>query len=178
MASLRDQFLKAGLVTKGQADAAEREKRRQEKLAEGNAVARKEKERQEAEARAREAAEREAALIARRREAREREEAQMRVVRCQQILRAHQLKLRPGQQRFYHWSVDRRQALRLLLPEHVATDVRVGRLVIAWVDDARPEAVLIDPATADRVAAIRPELIVFRNTGGVDTDAAQQLYED
>ena len=60
----------------------------------------------------------------------------------------------------------------------MATDLRVGRRALAWVDDARPEVVLIDVPTAERVAAIRPELILFRNHGPIDTDPAEQLYED
>lgn len=37
--------------------------------------------------------------------------------------------------------------------------------------------VVIDPETADRVEALRPELVLFRNRGPVDTDPAEQLYD-
>lgn len=175
--NLRDQFLKAGLVNKNQADAALREKRKQEKIAEGHAASKRAIEEKEAAERAREAAQREAELLARRRASREREEAELRVMRCRQILRAHQLRFRAGPQRFYHWSPDRTQVWRMWLPERIAGDLRLGRLAIAWVDDHHPEAVVIDRATAERIAAIRPELLLFRNEGPSDPDPAEQLYE-
>lgn len=176
--SLRDQFLKAGLVSKTQADSAQRELRKQEKIAQGQALARREQERLDAEERALQVAAREAEHAARRRAAREREEAHMRVVRCQQILRAHALRFRPGTQRFHFRSPDGRHAWRLWLPERLATDLRVCRLALAWVDDLRPEVVVIDPATADRIEALRPELVLFRNRPPIDLDVSQQLYED
>lgn len=175
--NLRDQLLKAGLVTKGQANAAAAQKKKEEKVAQGNQLSKKELDRIEQERLAKEAAEREAALAERRREARERQEAELRLLRSRQILRAHALRFRGGPQRFYFRSPDRVYAWRLLLPERIADDLRRGKLAICWCDDAKPEAVIVEWAVADRVEAIRPELVLFRNRGGADPDPAEQLYE-
>lgn len=176
--SLRDQFLKAGLVTRAQADRAAREARQEQRAAQAHQLPRRERERLEAERRAREQAERLAAAVAKRRAQREAEERLLRELRPRQILQAHAKPLRGGNHPFFHRSPDGRHAWRLFVPEHVASDLRCGRLALAWLDDPRsPRVVVIDPETADRVEALRPELILFRNRGPVDTDPAEQLYD-
>lgn len=175
--NLRDQFLKAGLVSKKQADAAERDVRKQQRIEEGNAERKGVIERREA---ARVAAEAEAAMAERVRRRRESETQARRdtvVLQARHILGAHRLRVRPGPQSFFHRSPDGREALRMRLPERIADDLRLGRLAIAYIDAREPEIVVIDAATADRVEALRPELILFRNRGPVDPDPAEQLSE-
>jgi hypothetical protein len=174
--NLRDQLLKAGLVTKGQAANAAQQKRKEEKAAQGNQLSRAEQDRLEAEERTRREAAREAELAERRRRSREAQEAEAAVLRSRQILRSNALKLRSGPQRFYHRSPDGRHAWRLWLPERVAEDLRRGRLAVCWCDDARADAVIVEVAVAERVEAFRPGLVLFRNRG-VDPDPAEQLYD-
>lgn len=177
--SLRDQFLKAGLVSKQHADKVAREARHAQKQAQAHQLSKKEQERIEAERLAREEAARLDAAVARRREQRAREEELLRAIRPRQILAAKGRRIQPGNQRFYHRSPDGREAWRVFVSGHVATDLRVGRVALAWREDERhPEPVLIDLETADRIEALRPELILFRNRGPIDTDPSQQLYED
>jgi uncharacterized protein YaiL (DUF2058 family) len=176
--SLKDQLLRAGLGDRRRAEEIEREKRREAKVAAGNQASRAERERREAEGRAAEEASRAAELVARRQQAEARKEAERVRTQAQHLLRAHRVSWRPGPQRFWHRSPDGREIWRLDLPEFLATDLRVGRMAIAWVDDQNPQVLLVDPQTADRVAALRPELILFRNRGPIDRADDQQLYED
>ena len=175
--SLKDQLLKAGLADKRRAEQVERQKRQEAKVAAGNQVSRAERERRDAEARERQEAERAAEMVARRRESDARKEADRVRMQAQHLLRGHRVPWRPGPQRFWHRAPTGQEIWRLDLPESLATDLRVGRLAIAWVDDQSPEVLLVDPATADRVAALRPELILFRNRGPIDRADDQQLYE-
>lgn len=178
--NLRDQLLKAGLADKKRADAVAREKRKEDRTAQAHQIDKATRERLEAEAREAEQRLRDAEVAARRREQEEKEAAAVKerlLLSSRQILRAHRVRFRPGPQRFWHRSPDGREAWRLDLSETTATDLRVGRLVVAWVDDRNPEVVLIDPLTANRIEALRPELILFRNRGPIDTDASQQLWE-
>ena len=179
--NLRDQLLKAGLVDKKRADQVQRDVRKEAKIAEGNQAARAERERVEAEAReAREAERRarEATLAERRREQEARIAVESRLMSTRQTLRAHRIRIGRGTQRFWHRSPDGREAWRLDLPEWVADDLRLGRLAIAWCDDQNPEVLVVDALTANRVEALRPELILFRNRGAIDTDPSQQLYNE
>lgn len=175
--NLRDQLLKAGLVDKKQADRAAREAREQKRKEEGQKEARRVVEQREAERLAAERAAAEAERIARRKAAEERAHRETIVLQARQILAAHRLRFREGPQRFHHRSPDGREAWRLRLPERVAEDLRCGRAAVAYIDGLEPKVVVVDRDTADRVEAIRPELILFRNRGGPDPDPAEQLDE-
>lgn len=175
--NLRDQFLKAGLVNKKHADQVAREKKKEDRVAQGHAIDKATQQRQEAEAREAERKAREEETIRKRREADAREAATRTTIASRQILRAKALPLRKGKQLFWFKSPDGREAWRLELNEYVATDLRCGRVALAWVDDQHPEVVLIDPLTANRIEELRPELVLFRNKGPIDTDPSQQLWE-
>lgn len=174
--NLRDQLLKAGLVDKKRAEQAAREKRQEEKKALSQQEDRATKERREDEAREAERAAREAQQVAHRRETDARETREVTERRPRQILRAKRIRFRPGPQAFWHRAPDGVQIWRLGLPEHLALDLRWGRIAIAWCDDAHPEVVLIDRETAQRIEALRPELLLFWNRGAIDTASDQQLH--
>lgn len=180
--NLRDQLLKAGLVDKKRAEQAAREQKQAQKQAQGQQIDKATREREEAARVERERLEREAEQVRRRKEADAREAERVAATRAllssRAILRQNRVPVRGGTQRFYHWSPDRRECWKLSVTEWMATDLRCGRLAIAWLDEDNPQVVVIDPLTANRIEAIRPELILFRNRGGIDTDASQQLYED
>ncbi|MFZ5478896.1 MAG: DUF2058 family protein [Myxococcota bacterium] len=174
--NLRDQLLKAGLVNKKQAAEAARDVRKQQKVEEGHREAKRVLEQKEAERLAAEKAAREAELLARRRASRERAERETRALQVRHILSSHRLRVR-GPQRFYHRSPDGRELWKLWLPERVAEDLRCGRAAIAYIPGADPHVVVIDREAADRVEAIQPELVLFRNRGRPDADPSEQLYE-
>ncbi len=176
--NLRDQFLKAGLVSKKDADAAARDARKQQNVQKGHQESKKVLEQRAAEERERERLAREAERLARRKAAEETARRDTLLWQGRQILRSHRLKFRAGPQRFWHRSPDGRELWKLWLPERVAEDLRRGRAAIAWIDGGtEPEIVVVDAETADRVAAIRPELVLFRNRGPADPDPAEQLFE-
>lgn len=173
--SLRDSFLKAGLVKEKDLRKLEQQLRQEQKVAQGNqqrksvleAQAREEAERQRLEA--------EAALIERRREARLREQQTLALMSSRQILRSHQVRFRTGPQKFWFRSPKPPEIWRMDLPERVAYEILCGRMAVAWCDDAQPEAVVVDRDAAERVRAIRPELILFWNEEGADPDPSQRL---
>lgn len=174
--NLRDQLLKAGLVDKKRAEQAAREKRQEEKKALSQQEDRDTRERREAAAREAGRAAKEAEVVAHRREADAREARELAERRPRQILRAKRIRFRPGPQPFWHRAPDGVQVWRLDLPEHLALDLRWGRVAVAWCDDAHPEVVLVDQETAQRIEQLRPELVLFRNRGGIDTAPDQQLH--
>lgn len=176
--NLRDQLLKAGIVSKKDAEGAARDARKQQKVQQGNQEAKRVLEQREAAAReaAREAHEVE--RLARRKDAEERARRETVLWQGRQILSTNRIRYRPGPQRFHHRSPDGKEAWKLHLPERLAEDLRRGRVAVAWIDGgAEPHVVLVDRETADRLAAVRPELLLFLNTGPVDPDPAEQLYE-
>ncbi|MDP2317327.1 MAG: DUF2058 family protein [Pseudomonadota bacterium] len=176
--NLRDQFLKAGIVSKKDAEAAARDVRKGQKVQQGNQEAKRVLEQREAAARVAELAAKETERLARRKEAEERARRETVLWQGRQILRAHRVRYRAGPQRFYHRSPDGKEAWKLYLPERLAEDLRRGRGAVAWIDGGtEPEIVLVDAESAARVAEIRPELILFWNRGLSDPDPAEQLYE-
>lgn len=175
--NLRDQLLKAGIVSKKNADAAARDVRKEQKVQQGNQEARRVVEQRDAAAREADRVVKEAERLARRKQAEE--QARLDTVRWQgrQILQSNRVPYRPGPQRFYHRSPDGKEAWKLYVPERLAEDLRRGNLAVAWIDGGtEPEVVLCYRDTAERVAALRPELVLFWNRGPADPDPAEQLY--
>lgn len=176
--NLRDQLLKAGIVSKKDAESAARDVRKQQKVQHGNQEAKRVQEQREAAVREAERAAHEADRLARRKAAEDQAHRETVLWQGRQILRAHRIRYRAGPQRFHHRSPDGREAWKLYLPERLAEDLRRGRVAVCFIDGgAEPEIVLVDAETADRVEAIRPELVLFRNRGPADPDPAEQLYE-
>ncbi len=173
--SLRDSFLKAGLVSKKDAQRVEQELRKEQKKAQGNQETKAEREKREAaeiEA-ARKAREEE--LIRRRIEANERQRREILEISPRQILRAHRIRYRPGPQKFWFRSPKPPEIWRLDLPEGLAYDLRCGFVALAWCDDQNPEVLIVDREAAARVRELRPELLLFWNEFGADPDPAEQL---
>lgn len=176
--NLRDQLLKAGIVSKKDADAAAREARKQQNIQKGHQESKKVLEQREAERREQERQAREAERLARRKASEEQARRETVLWQARQILRSHRLKFRAGPQRFWYRAPNGTEIWKLWLPERVAEDLRRGKAAIAWIDGGtEPEVVVVDAESADRVEAIRPELILFRNRGAADRDPAEQLLE-
>lgn len=166
MASLKDQLLKAGLVSKKQARLADQQAREQRKQGQGSReaqalLAAREAEAQRAE-RDRLVAEKLAAREARER-AREQEEIRHRI---DQILQSHRAHYRHGKQPFWHPSPDRRFLARLDLPESLAHELHGGKLAVSWrgpADAFEPDIVLIPREVAERIQRLDPQRILFHN---------------
>lgn len=176
--SLRDSFLKAGLVNKKEAQRAEQQLRQEKKQATGQQISKAERERLEAEEAERRRQEQAEELANRRREARLKEEQEIRLMSTRQMLRAHAIRYRPGPQRFWFRAPVAPEIWRVDLPERMANDIRCGYLALAFCDDQHPDVVVVDRKAAERVQALRPELILFWNADGADPDPSQQLWSE
>ncbi len=131
--SLRDQLLKKGLVSKKQAQKAERELKQARKQDQGH---RRKKKAVEAEQKAAEIAERDAALEARRAQRLERDEAKAQVeraLRIRNLVWGNRIRV-GGKQPFWHPSLDRTQLLRMDVSLRAAEQLRRGELAIAAFD--------------------------------------------
>lgn len=164
--SLKDQLLKAGLVSKKQARKSDQKKRKQRKKAQGSREARAvldaRKAKADKEQRAREKRER---LEAKRARERAREQQEM-VRRVDQILNAHRVSFQHGRQPFWYPSPDKRFLFRLNLPESVAYELHGGKLGIAYRKSAttdEPDVVLIPRETVERIQRLAPQRILFHN---------------
>lgn len=173
--NLRDQFMKAGIVSKKHADAVGREARKEQKVQQGNQEPKRVLEEREAARREAERAAAEVARLARKKAAEEQARRDTVLWQGRMIVRSHRIPFRPGPQRFWHRSPDGKELWKVYLPERLAEDVRRGRVAICWLDMGEPEGVLIDRDAAERLLGVRPELVLFFNQGPVDPDPAEQL---
>ena len=195
--SLRDQMLKAGLVSKKKHAKVNREQKSQRK----NAQSRKEK-RRVIEARelkkkqeqksawedtqrkrrrasdAREAA-RHKAQAESQAERKKNEAIQAKKNHIDQLISAHQIRHRGGQQLFYFIGPNRISIRRLRLPERLAEDIRIGALAIVWrgAEDADElDVVLIPHNIAKRVGTLESSRVLYWNSEPPDPeDPAQKL---
>ena len=177
--SLRDQLLEAGLVTARDRQRTERELKEERRQRQGRREARAAVEaREEAARRAREEEVRRQ-RIAERAARRAAEEAAARDLQVTHLLRHHALRLRSGPQRFWHRTLDGAACHRLDLPEHVAFDLRAGRLGVGALpvhDDV--DYVVVPREVVLRVRAVRPERVVFWNDAPPPADdPAERLLD-
>lgn len=169
--SFKDQLMKAGLVSKKQvrkANQGDRSARKKKQSSRESKAILKERSRAERKAKQKQLqAERLAAKRASDR-AKEAAEAKRRV---DQILGAHRVRFRSGQQPFWYRAPDGRHALKLSLPDSVAFDLHVGKLAVAYrglADAFELDVILIPRDVADRVEKIDPSRVLFRNSARPD----------
>jgi uncharacterized protein len=178
--SLRDQFLKAGLVSQKKVKSANRELKESRRHEQATRDSKKQIAKREAIAREAESA---ASLARREREAADRKVAQQamdgrRLV--QRLLRDHVLPHRDGQQDFWFVAGDRRTILRLEIPASWAHDLRAGRLAIVWLgDDPHPERAehrVLQAVAVERLQKHAPERVLFFNEAPPpEDDPAEKL---
>lgn len=162
MASLRDQLVSKGLVSKKKAKQANRELKAQRKAAQGARKAKKVAQREAAAAREAEAA---AAEQVRREQvaarSREREALEQRL-RLRNLLLGNRMPLGRGQ-RFWHLSVDDPARLsEAQVSSGLAQKLRCGEAALARLDQRTgPEVVAIPRRTAAAVQEIEPGAILF-----------------
>lgn len=163
--SLRDQLLAAGLVDKKAARKANQEQEAERRAARGERERRAEVEKRAAEASRQEREARQASQIevrkAREREATARDQQR----RVSNLLRDYQVRVRGGNQPFWHRAPDGVHLHRLLMHERLAWDLVAGVCAISWTGDPLdPSYVLISDAVARRVSALEPGRVLFHNT--------------
>lgn len=176
--SLRDQLLKAGLASRKDVRRVNHEQAAERRQQQGHREARAAVEAKEAQ----EAAQRDAEVLAQkaaeRAARRAAAEAAARAHQADQILRRHRMAWKPGPQRFWHQTLDRRFLHRLDLPERLALDLRQGRVAVAAIETLSDvEYVLVPAPVAARVHATLPERILFWNeTPPPPDDPAERLF--
>ena len=179
--SLRDQFLKAGIVDKKKVARANRDLKNKRRNDGAERESRQARKARESERKTQERAAREQRLRAEAadRAVAERGMEKRRVVGS--LLRANVLPHRSGQQPFWFLCADRKTILRLQIPGSWAHDLRAGRLAVVWLgDDPHPERAEHRVLRADAVPRIRehaPERLLFWNEHPpADDDPAEQLF--
>jgi uncharacterized protein YaiL (DUF2058 family) len=179
--SLRDQLLKAGIVDRKKVRSANRDLKKKRREDQASRDSKKEIAAREAA----EAAARKAAEEARRaQDAADRKAAETAMERrraVERLLRDYSLAPRPGQQRFWFVTADRKTVLKLEIPLSWAHDLRAGALAIVWLgDDPHPERAEHRVFRGEAVARLRqhaPERVLFFNDAPPpDDDPAEQLY--
>jgi uncharacterized protein len=164
MTSLRDQLLKAGLVSAREKQKVERELKEERRKAQAHREAKNLVE-------AREQAERERARLEALQQRIDERKARQAVVEAEarrhqvdQLLSAHATAFRGGPQPFWHRTLDGRFCHRLDLPEWMAQDLRSGRAAVAARERmGEVDYVVIARDIALRVTALLPERLVFFN---------------
>jgi uncharacterized protein YaiL (DUF2058 family) len=164
--SLKDQLLKAGLVSKKQVRKVNQKERKQRKKHQSSREAKAiVQTREKTERKAKAAAEKAERIAVRRQLHRDREAVEA-VRRVDQILGGNRVRYRGGQQPLWHLSPDRCFALRLDLPASVAFDIHCGKLAIGYrgaPDAFEPDIVVLPRDAAERVHRIDPSRILFMN---------------
>jgi uncharacterized protein YaiL (DUF2058 family) len=177
--SLRDQLLKAGVVTRKQKQAAERDLKRKRKQKQAERTSKKELAR-EAEIEAqRLRAEALAEKLARRAEVQQAQEASARRLRANQIVEHHALLSVWGPQRFWHPTPGGVVLHRLDLPRKLAEQLRAGRLAVVYAEQfGEPAYRVVTREVAERLRGILPQRVLFLNEAPPDPeDPAERLLE-
>ena len=177
--SFKDQLLKAGLVNKKQVrkanHTAKKDRRKKQGSREKDKVVRARESREKKEALRQE---REAKLAARRERERQREQAEAKR-RVSQILGAHRIRFRTGQQKFWYPAPDQRHLFRLDLPGSIAFDLHRGKLGIAYrgpADAFEPDVVIVPREIIERILKIEPGRVLFHNSEGKPKDPSEDLF--
>jgi uncharacterized protein len=171
MATLRDQLLKAGLVSAKEKQRIERELKEERRRAQAHRESKSVVEAREREERARAAREELEHRIEERRARQVEAEAEARRHQVNQILSAHAMAFRNGTQRFWHLTLDRKVCHRLDLPEWMAQDLRSGRAAVAAREKmGEIDYVVVARDVARKAASLLPDRIVFFNDVPPDPD--------
>lgn len=177
--SLRDQLLRAGVVSAKQKRAAERDLKRKRKKKQAVKAPKRDLER-EARQRAEEARRAAvAAKLAQRREKQQVQEADARRLRANQIVEHHALRSKPGPHRFWHHTPGGVILNRLDLPRSLAEQLRMGRMAVVWSESfGEPSYRVVTREVAERLRGILAERVLFLNDTPPDpADPAEQLAE-
>src|SRR5215831_11370556 len=165
MQNLRDQLLKTGLITKGQKQQVEQDKRRERKqLKKGQAdeiAQAQQRQAYEAKLEAQRAADRQRAA-----EQRELLEAKERLLRIRHIIDYWKLSEEPSGTRRWYFMTQNNSVKYFYVSEPVALQLSTGTLAIVEHPDEfeEPRYLLIEGDAAALVAHIDPTYVRFHNT--------------
>ena len=161
--SLQKKLLQAGLMSKKQS----RKLNQQAKMARQNEKGNRQKKKSKLKAQAIAlAAEKDARRTAQHLEQQKNESVQMaraRALQVQQLIRHHQISFRPGNEAYWHMSVDRTHLHKLMLPPSIALGLREGQLTIVVkgvLDDFNPNYTVIPSDVAERIRLHEPKRIL------------------
>ena len=161
--SLQKKLLQAGLMSKKQS----RKLNQQAKLARQNEKGNRQKKKNKLKAQAiARAAEKDARRTAQHLEQQRNESVQLaraRALQVQQLIRHHQISFRPGNEAYWHMSVDRTHLHKLMLPPSIAIGLREGQLTVVVkgvLDDFNPNYTVIPSDVAERIRLHEPERIL------------------
>jgi uncharacterized protein YaiL (DUF2058 family) len=175
--SLKDQLLKAGLVSKKDARRAGQEKRKERKKKQGQRR-KKSALRAEEEARQRAAAAKasEERIRARKEQTAVREEREL-TQRIRQIVLGNRMGGR-GPVPFHHKGLDGRTLHRLELTEKMGWNLRCGKLAIAALPEpgGAMSYHVVTVRAADKLAELDPTLVVFRVSDTTGISAPEEGF--
>ena len=170
MQNLRDQLMKTGLITKGQKQQVEQDKRRERKqLKKGQAdelAQTQQRQAYEARLEAQRAVDRQRAA-----EQRERLEAKEKLLRLQHIVDYWGLSEEPSGTRRWYFMSRNNIVQYLYVSEPIGLQLSTGTLAIIErpEESEEPRYVLIEREAAELVARVDPTYVRFHNTG-LDVD--------
>ena len=170
MQNLRDQLMKTGLITKGQKQQVEQDKRRERKqLKKGQAdelAQTQQRQAYEARLEAQRAVDRQRAA-----EQRERLEAKEKLLRLQHIVDYWGLSEEPSGTRRWYFMTRNNILTYLYVSEPIGLQLSTGTLAIIErpEESEEPRYVLIEREAAELVARVDPTYVRFHNTG-LDVD--------
>ena len=165
MQNLRDQLLKTGLISKGQRQQVEQEKRRERKQlkkGEADALAQEQQRRAyEARLEAQRVADRERAAAQR-----TQFEAKEKLLRIQHITDYWRLSEEPAGTRRWHFVTRNNEVKYLYISEPLGLQLSTGALAIVERPDEfeEPRYVLLEREAAELVARVDPAYVRFHNT--------------
>ncbi len=177
--SLRDQLLKAGVVSRKQKQAAERDLKRKRKKKQSKRTSKKAQDRA---AQALAEQQREAVIaekLERRRQVEHAKEASARRLRANQIVEHHAMRSKPGPQPFWHPTPGGVFLHRLDLPRSLAEQLRRGSLAVVWSESfGEPSYRVVARDVAERLRGVLAERVLFFNETPPDpSDPAEKLLE-
>jgi len=177
--SLRDQLLKAGVVSRKQKQAAERDLKRKRKKKQAQRSSKKDQDRA---ARKQAEQQRQAAIDEkheRRRAAERAQEASARRLRANQLVEHHAMRSKPGPQPFWHPTPGGVILHRLDLPRSLAEQLRSGKLAVVWSESfGDPSYRVVARDVAERLRGVLAERVLFFNETPPDpSDPAEMLLE-
>ncbi len=174
MQNLRDQLLKAGLVTKQQKQQTEQDKRRERKqLKKGQAEELTQEQQRQAHAARLEAqrvADRQRAM-----EQRQQAEAKEKLLQLRHTIDYWKLSEEPRASRRWYFVTRQNLVNYLYVSEPTALQIRTGALaIVEHPDDVEPRYVLVERDAADVVVQVEPAYVRFYNREPIAEDEGKE----
>ena len=163
--SLRDQLLKAGLVTKKQARKSKQAQRKEARLQAGNLEKKRARDARRAEREAAEAAKRKAQRLAERKENQAIRDQYDRALRVRQLIRAHEMRA-GGPLRYFHRAL-MGQIRAVQVSRGMLGFLKTGQVAVAVEHQGNDKVryALIPASMAEKLESIQPGVVVHWTRG-------------